>query len=119
MLIAYAALVFASVSHANAHWEAWLGLFAYLSFFVCALLAFHRRSTLFAAYCVFYLFGHALCDTYGFYMFNDAIMALRAEEDYYTKDIVYTHVYVACGIVGTLTAHIAIARSVESAERCG
>lgn len=110
--------MFASVSNANEHWDAWLGLVAYLSLAICALLAFHRRSTIFAAYCVFYFFGMALCDTHGFYMFHDAIMALRGDEDYSTADIVYTHIYVACGIAGALAAHISIARSGAPAEKC-
>ncbi|EMI54934.1 membrane protein [Rhodopirellula sallentina SM41] len=89
-----------------------------MSLAICTLLAFHRRSTILAAYCVFYFFGMALCDTHGFYLFHDAIMALRSDEDYSTADIVYTHIYVACGIVGALATRVLIARSVASARKC-
>lgn len=109
--LVYFAIAFASLRQPNVHWDLLIRTVAWLSLAISLITAFHRRSTEFFAYAIFFLLSLIVLGSEAFTIVcYDTILRFRSGPGDQFSEILYSHVQIVIGLLAFAATRMLVQR---------
>jgi len=119
-LVSIAGLACASIANANSHWYTWLEIFSWILFGLSFIVAFHTRSTVVAAFPIFFVVTKVVLEDHENYLFHWVFLTLDLEGEYAIRRVVRHLAQIAFPCFGSLMTAVVLGlcgRQISSATR--